>query len=158
MTCFLHLGFEDGSDHRYTTTTSGSRFGLRFDLAQLSHTIFDTPGNGAFGNILPVSLIPILRLYRPTWQEQMVASSSRSAPSSSSDFLAPKINSEGGTVNFFYQIRINHNSIQAVGLTFDLVIATNLVKDPTSPIIIPPRILVPSLVKMYFLYVAEKGS
>jgi hypothetical protein len=37
------------------------------------------------------------------------------------------------------------------GLTFDLVMATNLVNDPTSPIIIPPNILSPAASKIYFL-------
>ena len=55
VTCFLHLGIEDGSDHGHTATTSGSRFGLRLDLAQLDDPILDTPRNGAFRNILIVS-------------------------------------------------------------------------------------------------------
>lgn len=38
------------------------------------------------------------------------------------------------------------------------MIATSFVNAPTSPIMIPPRRYCPSAVKMYFLYVAEKGS
>merc|ERR1711939_368831 len=65
------------------------------------------------------------------WHEHTTVSSSRSAPSSSSLFLAPRINSDGGTSSFF----------------FFLTIETSLVKAPVSPIMMPPTRCAPSLVK-----------
>lgn len=69
MSELLHLGLENRSSQRYTSSTSSSDFSLRLDLPEVRHAIFDTFDNCALAHILSsaMSLTEDLRGMNKLW-------------------------------------------------------------------------------------------